>query len=161
MSQDRTGTHQGVREDEGARRPLAVARTAVARAADELRRVVDGIDAAERDGERGELRIREANERAADAEARAAAVEWRRGPEAERRLADVIQRTEAEERLEIEMALAGERFRRQHHRPSRTMPRGRTSSSRTQASACPPRFARPSSIPPSCSVRERRREEPD
>ncbi|MGZ4108923.1 MAG: ATP-binding protein [Actinomycetota bacterium] len=84
MSEDGTGIDQGVLENHGAPRPLAVARTAVARAAEELHRVADEIAAVEHDDERTEARIREADERAAAA-ARALEDAMHRVSEAERR----------------------------------------------------------------------------
>jgi K+-sensing histidine kinase KdpD len=94
MSEDGAGIDRGALEDEGVPRPLAVARTAVARAADELRRVADEIAVAERDDRHTAARIHEADERAADA---ARALE-----RATQRLTEVERRAEYAERLVAE-----------------------------------------------------------
>jgi K+-sensing histidine kinase KdpD len=94
MSDDARAIDPGRLEHEAVPRPLAAARTTVARAAEDLRRVADELAAAERDDERAAARIREAEELARVADERSRAAD------------------EAEERLEIEMARTVELTRR-------------------------------------------------
>jgi K+-sensing histidine kinase KdpD len=120
MSEDGIGTNSAL-EGQG-ERPLAVARSAVARAADELRRVADQLQAAERDDERTDSRIRAAEDRAAAA-ARSLEESHHQIDEAERRAAyaeRLVEETQGIVRAAEEQRAAAEELMRMADERSRS-----------------------------------------